>query len=385
LTRKLILASAGAGKTRYIAKQALEMAENGQAALILTYTENNPKELTNKICKVNGYVPSNITIKGWFTFLLEDMIRPYQRCVFKDRIPGIHLNSFNPHIRCGRTLKGRSEKLNGAYNPLCFLTKSDKKAHTIYLSKLASIIHKETKGKTTQRLAEIYNAVFIDEVQDLIGWDFDIIRAVAKVKECMFICVGSFRQTIYTTSNAQKKPKTNAEKLKSFKKIGFEPEYMNISWRCIQPICNFADLVHSDENCYPTTSSQVIEVPDEHAEHLGVFVISSDTVSEYIQRYNPVILRLNKTTQMQLCAQHSAYNFGESKGLGFERILILPTKKHRNFLSERAQSLIVVKQKKQKTLFMLLLHEQGTASHLSMMVTSLLMASMYGHRADGSG
>ena len=351
MTRKLILASAGAGKTRYIAKQALEMSANGQAILILTYTENNQKELTKKICKVNGHVPSNITIKGWFTFLLEDMIRPYQRCVFKDRIPGIYLNSCNPHVRGGRALKGRSEKLNGAYNPMCFLTKSDKKAHTIYLSKLATIIHKETKGKTTQRLAEIYSAVFIDEVQDLIGWDFNIIGEVAKIKKCMFICVGSFRQTIYTTSNAQKKPKTNAEKLESFKKIGFKPEYMNISWRCIQPICDFADLVHSDENCYPTTSSKVIEVPNEHAEHLGIFVISSDTVSEYIQRYNPFILRLNKTTQKQLCDQYSACNFGESKGLGFERVLILPTKKQRDFLSGKSAVFDCGKTEKAKNTF----------------------------------
>lgn len=329
---KLILASAGAGKSRRIVKQALKMAEIGQTVLLLTYTQNNQKELIKKICQINRHKPSNIIIKGWFAFLLEDMIRPYQKCIFQNRIPGIYFNSSDPHIKNGRTLKGRSEKLNGDYNPLYFLTILEQRAHTTYLSKLAVRVYNETKGKNTQRLAEIYDAIFIDEAQDLVGWDFEIINALAKIKKFPLICVGDFRQTIYTTSVTRKSPKTNIQKFNAFKEIGFEPEHMNVSWRCIQSICDFADLVHANENYYTATTSQVKEVPNEFKEHLGVFTVSSGAVSEYIERYNPVFLRRNKVTHNEICNGHKTFNFGEAKGLGFDRILIFPTQKHENFI-----------------------------------------------------
>lgn len=91
--------------------------------------------------------------------------------------------------------------------------------------------------------------------------------------------------------------------------------------------------MHADEDYYLATSSQVRTVPDEFDKHQGVFVVSSAAVSDYIERYNPVILRRNKVTQPQLCKGYRAYTFGEAKGPGFERILILTTEKHRDLLS----------------------------------------------------
>ena len=95
MTCKLILASAGAGKSQHIVEQAIEKSSNGQSVLVLTYTLNNQRELLNRICKENKYKPSSIDIKGWFRFLLEDLVRPYQRVLFEDRIEGIYFNSFN--------------------------------------------------------------------------------------------------------------------------------------------------------------------------------------------------------------------------------------------------------------------------------------------------
>ncbi len=330
---KLIIASAGAGKSRQIVEQALRKANEGQVSLILTYTQNNQNELLNKICKINGFKPSNIIIKGWFSFLLEDMIRPYQGCIFKNRISGIHFNSSDPHKRNGRTIKGRSEKKDGAYNPDYFLTKKGDRAHTTYLSKFAVRILKETKSKTSKRLSEIYDTIFIDEVQDLIGWDFDIIEALAKTEKCSVLCVGDFRQTLYSTAITQKKPKITAEKIDRFDKMGFEQDHRCISWRCIQSICDFADLVHEDECIYPCTESQIVSVPCHFNDHIGVFTVSPEMVSDYIECYNPVILRQNKKIQEHLCSRHQAFNFGESKGLGFDNVLIFPTVKYKNFLS----------------------------------------------------
>lgn len=333
MSNRLILASAGAGKSELICKEALEKAANREQVLILTYTENNQKELFKKICQLNTYKPTDIVIKGWFTFLLEDMIRPYQQCIFSNRIPNIHFNrAGDPHKRDGRNIPGTAEKIDGQYNPIHYLTRTSGKAHTSYLSKLAYRIYRGAQKKSIDRLNSIYDAIFIDEVQDLVGWDFDIIEAISKIDDLAFTCVGDFRQTVYSTHPTTKRPKTNTEKIERFKSIGFEPEYMNVSWRCIQPICNFSYLVHADENLYPETTSNVTQVPDEFADHIGIFTVSEQHIARYIQLFNPVILRLNKITRLDVCEGQSCYNFGVSKGLGFERVLIIPTGSHREFL-----------------------------------------------------
>jgi len=337
--RRLVLASAGAGKSRLIVEEALKKSELEKSVLILTYTENNQKELLNELCRKNKTKPANITIKGWFTFLLEDMIRPYQNYIFQERIEGINFNDKSPHKikdrKTGRSINipGTAEKINKKFNPIHYFKKNSHKVHTINLAKLASRIIKASGKKPIHRLEEIYDAVYIDEVQDLVGYDFDIVKAIFKSTCEEFVCVGDFRQTVYSTSIASKSPKTNIEKLDTFKQIGFQDKHMNISWRCIQPICDFADKIHAAEQYYSPTCSKVAKVPKQFSDHLGIFTIKSSDISNYIELYNPVILRLDRTTQVDICADRKVFNFGESKGLGFERVLIISTEKHRDFIS----------------------------------------------------
>ncbi|MCI5146590.1 MAG: RNA helicase [Candidatus Electrothrix sp. AR3] len=327
--RSLVLASAGAGKSRLIVKQSLEKIALGEKVLILTYTRNNQEELVNKLCEIRGIVPSAVTIKGWFTFLLEDIIRPYQTCLFPDRISNIHFNEKgDPHKRVNsRTKKsmyipGRKEKNGPNYNPKHFLTSKEGKAHTTYISKLAYRVNSLSKGKPIMRLSEIYQTVCIDEVQDLIGWDFEVMKSLSKSNIDQFCCVGDFRQTLYSTHQTTKKPKENIEKLNCFGSIGLTLKQLNISWRCIQKICDIADLVHKDEKVYEPTESQLEEIDPGYADHLGVFVVRSDNVEAYLKKYQPTILRASRSSQKTLCNGREAFNFGEAKGMGFNRVLI---------------------------------------------------------------
>lgn len=335
MARRLVVASAGAGKSRLIVEQSLEKVALGEKILILTYTENNQEELVNKFCKFVGIVPVAVKIKGWFTFLLEDMIRPYQSCIFPDRIPNINFNSVDPHKRNGRYIPGRGE-MNGAnYNLKHFLTGKEGKAHSTYISKLAVRINSISGGKPVSRLSEIYQAVCIDEVQDLIGWDFEVMKSISASKIDQFCCVGDFRQTLYSTHPTTKKPKENNEKIDRFKDIGFTVEQLNVSWRCIQKICDFADLVHKNEGAYDPTESRLEEIDPDYAEHLGVFVIRPDKVRVYLEKYKPTILRANRKSQKELCEGKEAFNFGEAKGMEFNRVLICTTDKHKKFLAGR--------------------------------------------------
>lgn len=338
MARKLLLASAGAGKSERIAKEALDRAASGGTVLLLTYTINNQLELVRHMCRLNKFQPSNVVVKGWFSFLLEDMVRPYQRCIVPDRISGTILNPRNPHLaetKKGNTnyLPGRAERISNHFNPLHFVTKEDNRAHTYYLAKLAATIQEQTSGRPALRLAEIYDAIFVDEIQDLVGWDFAVIRAMAETSISEFKCVGDFRQSVYQTSETTKRPQTSTEKLTQFKDMGFEIDNLAISWRCIQSICDLADRLHANDGHYAPTQSQVATVPPKYAHHHGVFAVPALRIDDYIKAYNPVILRWDRRTKPQLCEGRTVYNFGESKGLSFKRVLIIPPKTHAKFLS----------------------------------------------------
>lgn len=335
MARRLLLASAGAGKSRRIAERALEHAAAGRKVLLLTFTINNQAELVKQICRLNGCQPEYVVVKGWFSFLLEDMIRPYQRCIVPDRISGVFLNTGNPHLLPGKhyAKKDRGEKIDGRFNPLHFVTEGENRAHTYYLAKLAARVHMHTGGSAARRLAEIYSAVFVDEVQDLVGWDFDILRALAETNMGEIDCVGDFRQAVYQTSETSKQPQSSAEKLAQFKNMEFEPESLAISWRSIQVICDMGDRLHARDGHYLPTVSKVAAAPLEYAGHQGIFAVPKARLGQYIDTYHPVILRWNRGTQKKLCEGQITYNFGECKGMGFERVLILPPDRHAKFLS----------------------------------------------------
>ncbi|WP_317054344.1 UvrD-helicase domain-containing protein [Roseovarius rhodophyticola] len=353
MTKELIIACAGAGKSAKIINDAIARYRDRKRSLILTYTDCNQRQIIQRLSSKLGAVPPEIKVKGWFTFLLEDMVRPYQSCVLEDRVSGLNFNETDPHKRNGYTIRGRAERASGgSINQQHFVTKETQKAHSAYLSKFACRIAEETKiirkvgrksykvGCATERLEEIYDVIFIDEVQDLVGWDFELLRLFSACSELDVICVGDFRQTIYQTANAQKKPKSNAEKVSYFQDIGFSQSSLNKSRRSVASICTFSDRIHHGLG-FRSTISGVDErnLPAAIAEHLGVFAVKRADFEAYYERYRPTILRQSHSTEQQICSGREAFNFGKSKGMTFCRTLIIPTGPQKAFLQGNSNAI----------------------------------------------
>lgn len=67
--------------------------------------------------------------------------------------------------------------------------------------------------------------------------------------------------------------------------------------------------------------------------HLGAFVVRESDVPDYIARFNPMVLRWNvRSGNKFLPPGTRCCNFGGSKGLGFDRVLILPTASQLDFV-----------------------------------------------------
>lgn len=334
MSNKLCMAGAGSGKTHKIITESIAEIERGGKVLVVTYTTSNQQELRRRFLDVFGTHSDRFMVKGLFSFYLEDMVRPYQQALFPVRIDGICFNERNPHMKPGSTfmLPGRKEQLDDkSYNPSHFLTQCKTKAHTGFLAKLASRIMKATKNAAVVRLGDIYSQVFFDEVQDLVGWDYEVLKGLSKAMPTPITCVGDFRQTIYETTFGHKAPQTAAEKIAAFKSMGFQDDALVLNRRCIQPICDVADAVH--KGAYEATESAVVAVPPEFAHHLGTFIVRESDVAEYIKAFDPMVLRWNVTSGKRLLpAQARCYNFGGSKGLGFDRVLVLPADSQLHFI-----------------------------------------------------
>lgn len=330
----LCMAGAGAGKTHKIVTESISEIERGGKVLVVTYTTSNQNELRNRFREIYKKNSSEFVVKGLFTFYLEDMVRPYQRALFSRRINEIFFNDRNPHIppKSKFPIPGRQEQLSDkTYNPRHFLTDCETKAHTGFLAKLVTRIAKATRNAAAIRLGEIYTQVYFDEVQDLVGWDYDVLEILSTSMGSPISCVGDFRQTVYDTSFGQKRPLTAQEKIKAFEDMGFELQSLPVNRRCIQAICTVADTIHNSQ--YTKTISGVTDVPSAFSHHIGIFIVKHSDVADYIAAYSPVVLRWQINSGKKILPDHArCYTFGNSKGLGFDRVLILPVESQEGFI-----------------------------------------------------
>ena len=84
LANRIIVASAGSGKTTRIVRDAAKT--EGERSALITYTINNTSELRGKTHELFGMVPTNMTVATWYSFLLHHFVRPYQPVLYEPRI-----------------------------------------------------------------------------------------------------------------------------------------------------------------------------------------------------------------------------------------------------------------------------------------------------------
>jgi DNA helicase II / ATP-dependent DNA helicase PcrA len=133
---------------------------------------------------------------------------------------------------------------------------------------------------------------------------------------------------MFATNNATKNKAFGGpaiiKKFELWKKAGLVTiEYECHTHRCNQAIADLGDSFFPNE---PKTISR----NDKLTGHDGVFVVSSADMDEYVKRFSPQVLRYTAKTN---CNPYEAMNFGESKWLTFERVLICPHGLARSWLA----------------------------------------------------
>ena len=197
---RLIIAAAGSGKTTKIVDEALQLDESAKI-LITTYTRENRDEIIRKFYKKykSGCVPANIDVITWFSFLLQHGVRPYQTALVPN-LKGVRIG-FELVNQKSATIKTKAGKTYsiGQNKPMQYYFN---KAQAIYSDKISKFVIKTdqvSQGAIFNRLSRIYSHIFIDEGQDLAGWDLEIVKKISStIKNLCVVC--DPRQTVIFNS-----------------------------------------------------------------------------------------------------------------------------------------------------------------------------------------
>lgn len=319
MSNKLIIAAAGSGKTTHLVEEALKIKDG--KVLITTFTEANENEIRKKFFELKGCIPSNITIQTWFSFLIQHGVKPYQSVLCDCKVNGLLLVNQKSGLKY-RTKDGKPVYY-GENDSMKHYVSKNQLIYSDKVSKFATRANELTKGFVIKRIEKIYSNIFIDEIQDLSGYDLEIVKLLFGSNSNILL-VGDPRQVTYHTHQEEKYKKYSDGDVIGFVKnecsrytVNIDDTTLNRSYRNNKSICCFANSI------YPYFKPcEFIE--QSSTGHDGVFFISTADVDDYLEKYKPIQLR--ESSRKSVNTDYPVMTFGGSKGLTFDRVLIYPTK-----------------------------------------------------------
>ncbi|MFP1742906.1 DNA helicase UvrD [Lonsdalea quercina] len=223
MDKSVIFAVAGSGKTsRLVAK-----LDEEQSFLIITYTDSNYDNLRSKIIQRFGYFPANVTLYTYFKFL--------------------HGFCYRPFLRSKKNTKGVTFKLPPTY-PRYALTDEQRymsSSRWLYANRIAKLIEQsDLVGAVVERMEKYFDVVFVDEVQDFAGHDFNFLMEISAAK-LNITFVGDFFQHTFDTSRDGNVNASLHNDYATYKArfktamLKVDTDSLKKSHRCSKSVCDF--------------------------------------------------------------------------------------------------------------------------------------------------
>ena len=292
--KRLILATAGSGKTSYI----IDNLDIHKCSLIITYTINNTENLKSKVIKRFGCMPANVKIMSLLSFLYSFCYRPFLELQTSTR---------------GLVFKKPSEASRNIprNQPRYYITKSG----YIYSDRLSSLILRNSNilENIKRRLERYYDELIIDEIQDLGPPDFNFISAIVNVNMDLLF-VGDFYQHTFDSSTenniGRSLYRNYGQYKKKFEEIGFTVDETTLlkSHRCSPTLCAYIDEkigIEIESNKTEATSVKLLEEQD----MILKVVLDDSIIKLFYEKHD----------------QYDCYssNWGASKGCEYDNVCVV--------------------------------------------------------------
>lgn len=293
MDKKLVLAVAGSGKTTEI----INKVNYDDKTIIITYTENNYNNIRNKIIKKFNEIPPNVRIYTYFSFLYKFCFLPLKKNL---DVKGIDYNIIK-------------NKWATAKDWAYYMNIGNKK---MYHCRLAKLCNELLITQIKNRLKKYFDNIYIDEIQDFSGHDFNFLLSIIQC-DCNIFLVGDYYQHTYDTSrdgNVNKNLYTNYDNyINKFKISTPELVFDNTSFlkskRCSKDVCSFIkEQLNIKIESYFNHISTVKEITDE------------EEIKNIIT--NPTIVKLFYQNSKKYDIKN-VDNWGNSKGETYDNVCVI--------------------------------------------------------------
>ena len=244
---------------------------------------------------------SCIEIVGWFTFLISYFVRPFLPFLY----PGKRVHGFD--------FESHPQRYKKADDYDRYFNDSDQ-VRRVHLAQAAVLVHEASSGAPIIRLERMFDRIYIDEVQDLCGWDLEVLQLLLRAALPIDM-VGDVRQAVMVTNEYEQKNKQYKymgiwKWFRAQEKAGLLTICQRAeTWRCHQLVASFADSLFDASYGFDKTISQNGTITD----HDGVFLIKEADLLEYIGKYSPLFLRHSANSARD--KPFEFLNYKASKGL----------------------------------------------------------------------
>lgn len=293
MDKRIVLAVAGAGKTTEI----IEKVNYDDKTLIITYTESNYNNIKKRIINKFKEIPSNIRIYTYFTFLYKFCFSPLKKDVYTK---GIEYNPVKNRFLSSNCLE-------------YYMNKSNRK---MYHSRLAKLCNERMLQDIIRRVEKYFDNIYIDEIQDFSGHDFNFITSIIK-SNCSIFLVGDFYQHTYDTSRDGSVNKNlysdYLEYINKFRvaipEIIIDNTTFIKSKRCSKEVCAFIkEKLNIDMESYFNNSSKVVEI------------VTENEVDTIIKDNSIIKLFYQNSKKYNI---NNVDNWGNSKGETYEDVCVV--------------------------------------------------------------
>ena len=151
----------------------------GARALIITYTNSNLRNIRERVVEKFNHYPANITVINYPDFLYHCCYKPFLS--YSVRAKGIN---WEPNVN--RFAKDDARYIDNFKR--------------LYGNRIAKFLEeKNVLDKIRQRLAKYFDLLYIDEIQDFGGHDFNLLKHLSTAN-VRLLFVGDFYQHTFDTS-----------------------------------------------------------------------------------------------------------------------------------------------------------------------------------------
>lgn len=314
---RVILSVAGSGKTQRIVDSVA--ASNADRVLVTTFTNRNVRELERRLQSAGVVTGGSVQVLPWMTFVMRHGVRPFQSSIL-GRINAIrrpYLTHQKPPLR-----KGVDRHSPGWY------LHSTNEINSQRVADFAVMANEKSDGAVLKRIESIFDEIYIDEFQDLKGYDLAIMELLAGASFDLTI-VGDLRQNVLDTCFSVKHKALSQDPVAMQQWLAELVGEANVeqstqSRRCNEAVCQVASMTHPELQPLESASTMT-------AEHEGIFQLRHCEVEDYVREHEAVVMKYNRTQRRAV--EQGAVNIGECKGAGFSHVVIYPTSSWREFVA----------------------------------------------------